>query len=117
MLRRAAVLKNKKTILEVTMLRKFAVVSCFLGLAAFAQGCGNDCDAAADDISAKQDECGIDAPSDDGGDTAETVECTDALGTAALCTADCYTAASCETLKGEDVDGAADFATCLADCQ
>lgn len=97
------------------MLRKFAVVSCFLGLAAFAQGCGNDCDAAADDIQAKSDECSL--PSGDGGDD-ETVEveCTEELGTLALCQADCYTAASCEALKGEDVEGATSFAECIAKC-
>lgn len=97
------------------MLRKFAVVSCFLGLAAFAQGCGNDCDAAADDAEAKFDECGIDIPTveDDDG---EEAECTEAAGTLALCQADCITAASCEALKGEDAEGAADYATCIGKC-
>ena len=78
-------------------------------------GCGNDCDDAADRLAAKADECGL-TTTDGGSETAESVECTEELGTAAQCLADCYEAASCEALKGEDAEGAATFAECFAGC-
>jgi hypothetical protein len=98
------------------MLRKSLVVlSMIAGLGAFAQGCGNDCDAAADDVAAKNEECGITATDgEDGSD--ETVECTDEVAAAATCFAACYTAAPCEAFDGSDPDALADYAACTADC-
>ncbi|NUP07537.1 MAG: hypothetical protein HOW73_15925 [Polyangiaceae bacterium] len=101
------------------MLRKMVVLSMVVGLGAFAQGCGNDCDAAADQIQAKFDECGVTVPSgDDGGD--EEAECTEADGTAALCVADCTDAVPCENLdtdtSNDDADAAAAYLECLGGC-
>lgn len=82
------------------MLRNFVVFSMVAGIAAFASGCGTDCDAAADDVTAKYEECGITIPSvEDGGD--EEPECTEAAGTLQLCQADCITAASCDVLNAK----------------
>lgn len=95
--------------------RKVLVVSSVLALAAFAQGCGNACEDAAQEILDKADECGI-ASSDDGGEDGGDVECTDAAAAAAECLSGCYTAASCEGLKGEDAEAAASFGECLGEC-
>jgi len=96
------------------MLRKSFVVLSVVGLAAFAQGCGNDCDAAADDIEAKAEECGIDTSDGDGGDA--EVECTDSRAANATCVASCFTNAPCDALTGDDPEGALDFVACLGDC-
>jgi len=104
-----------KTYLEVDMeLRKVVVLSLGLGLAAFAQGCGNDCDAAADEITAKFEECGITVSGGDGDGSGG--ECTEEAAAAATCLADCVTAAPCEALDGTDVDAALDYGTCVLDC-
>jgi TPP-dependent trihydroxycyclohexane-1,2-dione (THcHDO) dehydratase len=95
------------------MLRKFVVLA-LMGLGVVVSGCGNDCDDAADRITAKAEECGLPTTDGDGGDA--EVECTEEVGAAAQCTAGCFEAASCETLKGEDADGALDFADCLSGC-
>jgi hypothetical protein len=79
-------------------------------LAVFGVGCGNDCDDAADRITAKFEECGIDVAS--GGD-AEGGECTEEAGAAAQKAAGCVEAASCEGLKGEDLEAAAAYAECI----
>lgn len=78
-------------------------------------GCGNDCDDAADRAAAKADECGL-TTTDGGSETGETVECTDELGTLAQCAADCIEAASCEALKGEDLEGLTAYGECVTAC-
>jgi hypothetical protein len=78
-------------------------------------GCGNDCDDAADRIAAKADECGL-TTTDGTSDGGEEVECTEELGTQSLCLAGCTEAASCEALKGEDLDALATYGECVAGC-
>lgn len=75
-------------------------------------GIGNTvCDIAVDAIYAKYEACAIAV--EPGG---ETGECTEALGKQATCVAACVDAASCETLKGEDSEGAQAFSDCLSVC-
>jgi len=91
-----------------------ALLALTFGMAAFTTGCGNDCEDAADRIIAKAEECGLDTGTSDG--DGASGECTDEAGAAAQCAAGCYEAASCETLKGEDADGALAFAECASKC-
>ena len=95
--------------------RKVLVVASVLGLAAFAQGCGNACDDYADAAAAKLDECGVEGTDGSTEDGAE-VECTDAAATQAECLTPCVENVSCEALKGEDADGAAAYLDCIAGC-
>lgn len=81
---------------------------------AFLVGCGNDCDKAADRMTAKLEECGITV--DDGGEDGEDVECTDTLATQSLCYADCTEAADCTALDGTDMDALMSYSECLAGC-
>ena len=84
-----------------------------LGVLAF--GCSKSkCEQAADDITAKYDDCGIEVTGGDG--DGDGGECTEEIGKQSECVAKCTTDASCEVLKGEDPDGAVDYATCLGDC-
>lgn len=94
--------------------RKVLVVASVLGLAAFAQGCGNACDDYADAAQAKADECGL--TTGDGTEDGAEAECTDAAATAAECLTPCIENVSCEALKGEDADGAAAYLDCVAGC-
>ncbi|MBK8256204.1 MAG: hypothetical protein IPK82_26490 [Polyangiaceae bacterium] len=96
-------------------MKKIVMACGLLGLlSAFAAGCGgNKCEAAADKITAKYEGCSIDLTTTDGG---EGAECTDEAGKLAECQANCFDAASCETLKGEDTDGALELADCISKC-
>lgn len=76
-------------------------------------GAKTACDLAADAIIAKYEECNIAVTVDP---DAEMAECTEALGKQSICVADCTTEASCETLKGEDQDGAVAYAECIGGC-
>jgi hypothetical protein len=86
----------------------FAIVS------AFALACKNDCEKAADDMTAKYEECGFEIADGDG--DGEEAECTDEAAELATCTADCVTNADCAALDGSDLDLALEYATCLSDC-
>jgi hypothetical protein len=96
------------------MLRKMVVLSLVVGLGAFGAGCGDPCEAAAEDFVAAYEACGIDTGTD-GGDGAE-VECTDTLQAQLECSAACAAAAPCEALDGTDADAALDYGLCVADC-
>lgn len=79
-------------------------------------GCGgNDCEDAADRIAAKAEECGI-STTDGGSSDGAEVECTDELGAQSQCIAGCYESASCEALKGEDLEGATALGECVLGC-
>lgn len=97
-------------------MKKFVLACGLFGvLGAFVVGCGpNKCEKAGDDIVAKYESCGIEVTTTDGG--GETAECTEELGKQSECVAKCTTDATCETLKGEDVDGAVAYAECLGGC-
>lgn len=97
---------------------KKIVLACGLFvLGALAFGCSSKskCEQAGDDIAAKYDSCSIEVMSSTD-ENAEPVECTEALGKQSECVAKCTTDASCETLKGEDADGAVKYAECLGGC-
>ena len=87
-----------------------------LTIPAFLYGCGDACDKAADRMTAKYEECGIDLG--DGGEGGEDVECTDELGTQSECLAGCVEAADCTILDGTstDVDALTAYADCAAGC-
>lgn len=92
---------------------RFMSVAAVLGLV-FATGCGGDpCEDAGDRITAKFEECGITVDSTGDG---EDVECTDALEATSDCLASCTEAADCGALDASDLDAAADYGTCVADC-
>ena len=94
--------------------RKVLVVASVLGLAAFAQGCGNACDDYADAYEAKASE--FDLPSvEDGTDGAEA-ECTDAAAALAECYTPCLEAAPCGAFDGSDTDGALAYVECIGKC-
>jgi len=76
------------------------------GLLLFGTGCGNACD----DAVAHIEDCGVDTGDGDG--EGEEAECDEA----AECAAECVSAASCETLKGEDLDGAIALGECATAC-
>lgn len=86
-----------------------------LGLAAAGTaGCGpNACQVADEDIAAKHVGCdpNLAIPSD-----ALNVQCTEEKAEELGCRADCYEAASCETLKGGSPTGSAALAACLDAC-
>jgi hypothetical protein len=76
-------------------------------------GSGNNlCQQASDQILAKYMECGIQVRPGGG----DPPECTPALGAQSICVAQCTDQASCETLKGEDSEGAVAYAECLGGC-
>jgi hypothetical protein len=77
-------------------------------------GCGNDCDDAADRVTAKFEECGIEAT--DGGTSGETAECTEEAGALAQCTADCTEAADCGAFDGTNAEAATAWLECLGTC-
>jgi hypothetical protein len=97
-------------------MKKFVLACGLFGLlGVFGVGCGgNKCDAAADTIIAKYESCGIEVTTTTEG--GETAECTDALGKQSECIATCTDTATCETLKGEDAEGAVKYAECLGGC-
>ena len=66
----------------------------------------SECKKAADRIVDKYEECGIAL-----GTGSEEEQCTIE---SARCLADCTEEASCETLKGNDPDGAEEFSGCIA---
>src|SRR5689334_16466481 len=74
---------------------------------------GRGCEQAATDIIATYTGCGIEIASPPDG---EPVECTPELGAQSTCVANCTADATCETLKGEDQDGAVAYAECLGGC-
>ncbi|MEZ4293656.1 MAG: hypothetical protein R3B70_01675 [Polyangiaceae bacterium] len=86
----------------------------FLGVSLSAlSGCGkNACEQADDDIANKYLTCDADTA----GVGATNVECTDAAATERECRADCYEAASCDTLKGNDTAGSIELEDCLSKC-
>src|SRR5689334_16337357 len=96
---------------------KKIALACGLFVLALAAGCSSKskCEQAADDITAKYDSCSIEVQTSSDG-TGETAECTEELGKQSECVAKCTTDASCETLKGEDADGAVAYAECLGGC-
>lgn len=96
------------------MLRKMVVLSLVVGLGAFGAGCGDPCEAAAEDFVASYEACGI--TTTDGGSDGAEVECTDTLQAQLECYAACAAAAPCEALDASDADAALDYGTCLADC-
>ncbi len=95
--------------------RKVLVVASVLGLAAFAQGCGNACDDLADALTAKADECGLTSEDGTTEDGAEA-ECTDAAATQAECLTPCVENAACGAFDGSDLDALATYADCVAGC-
>lgn len=95
------------------MLRKVALISMMIAAGAL-QGCGNDCDAAADDITAKYEECGITLPA--GGDGDGGGECTDEAAKLATCLAACVTAADCKALDGSDPAALMKYGECTGKC-
>lgn len=84
----------------------------FVALGVGAGGCKNKCDVAADDIEKKYLECSIETK--ESGDPPPP--CTEERGAQQECVSKCLVDASCETLKGADPDGAAEYAECLEDC-
>jgi len=94
--------------------RKVLLVASVLGLAAFAQGCGNACDDYADAAQAKLDECGIETPAD--GEDGEAGECTDAAAELAECLTPCIENVSCGALDGTDLDALATYGECTSAC-
>jgi hypothetical protein len=94
-------------------LRITAVASAAFAIAAATTvGCGDDsdsdpppdaCERAVDHIS----DCGIELVPGAINDDCDARD---------ECVADCITDASCETLTGEDVQGAQDYAACATDC-
>lgn len=93
--------------------RKVLVVASVLGLAAFAQGCGNACDDYVSAFEAKYEECGIDIPT---GGTDGDGECTDEAATLAECLTPCIENASCGALDGSDLDALATYGECATAC-
>jgi hypothetical protein len=75
-------------------------------------GAGNACEQAETTILAKYTGCDIDIPPS----TGEPIECTPEIGAQSTCVAECVVAVSCETLTGEDPNGAIAFAECLGAC-
>jgi len=101
----------------------------FIVLAAFASGimltgCGNACDAANAQSTARYEECGVDLG--DGGDGGEATACTEESGALLQCYADCADATTCDVLnacadlEGDDLtacgEDAADYGDCVVDC-
>ena len=88
-----------------------------LAAATFAlTACKDDCEKAADRITDKYDECGIDTS--DGGDDGGDAECTDEAAALSECLADCVEGAACDVLDGtsEDTDALLDYAECAGAC-
>src|SRR5689334_23620775 len=87
----------------------------------FTVGCGgNDCEAAADTIAAKQEACGV-TSSSTSGTTGASVECTEELGTQSLCLAACTDAADCSLIKADPAkpptaEQSKSFLDCIAKC-
>ena len=87
----------------------------------FTVGCGgNDCEAAADTILAKQEACGVTAAATTG-TSGTTAECTEALGTQSLCVAACTDAADCALIKADPAkpptaEMSTKFLECLGKC-
>ena len=78
-------------------------------------GCGkNSCDAYADDLVAKLEECGVEVTSTSGSGT--TVECTDALAKQADCLDACLPKYDCACFKDPTGDGCTDKITAYSDC-
>lgn len=102
---------------------KNIVLACgILGiLGALSIGCGgNACEKAGDQVEAKYTECGKSLPTTSGGST--SVECTDALGKSAQCSADCLSAASCDCIGLGDatkctMDQLKSYTDCATACQ
>jgi hypothetical protein len=87
----------------------------------FTVGCGgNDCEAAADTILAKQEACGVTAAATTS-TTGASVECTEALGTQSLCVAACTDGADCSLIKADPAkpptaEQSTAFLECLGKC-
>jgi hypothetical protein len=97
---------------------KKIVMACGLFvLGALAFGCSSQskCEKAGADIESKYTSCSIEIQ-DPTEETGTAPECTEALGKQSECVAKCTTDASCETLKGEDAEGAVAYAECLGGC-
>jgi hypothetical protein len=97
-------------------MKKIILACGLLVLGALAAGCGgkNKCEASADTIALRLDECEVN--STEGSEAVDPPECTEELGAEQECKAGCYSAASCETHRGQDPAGSVTFSGCLADC-
>jgi hypothetical protein len=70
------------------------------------------CDTAANRISARFEECGIETTEEGG----EKAECTEEAGALAQCTADCTDAADCDAFDGSNAEAATAWLECLGVC-
>lgn len=95
--------------------RKVLVVASVLGLAAFAQGCGNACDDFADAATAKAEECGVTGASDGSSDGAEA-ECTDEAATLAECYTPCVDKLVCGDAGAYELESATAYLECITAC-
>lgn len=75
---------------------------------------GSPCERAAERIAAKTEECSGQASSSDDDDDGEEVACTDERAAEAEKVADCFEAASCAALSGEDAEGALQLSECFS---
>lgn len=78
-------------------------------------GCKSACDSATDRIVARYKECGVPVTTSGTGASGD-VACESGDATYLDCRADCIESATCEAIKVEDPQGAADLAQCNVDC-
>jgi hypothetical protein len=84
------------------LLKALVLVGLVGALGAFTTGCGNACDDAVDHIN----ECGGTNAQSNGGDCSGAAECV----------AGCINDASCDSLTGKDIKGAATYSKCVISC-
>jgi hypothetical protein len=83
---------------------------------AFVVGCGpTKCDAADSAITKKYVDCSI-VQIDTGDEGPVVAECTPELGLQQECAARCTTEATCEALRGDDVEAEAAYTACVNEC-
>lgn len=93
------------------MTKYLLAVVALMGMGAV--GCGkDDCEDAADRLTAKMEECGMKTEGSASA-SGSGAECTEEAGKAAQKLAGCYESADCKAIKGEDADAALKLGECI----